>query len=129
MTVSDPGGRYVISCEQLAELSLDSLQNYGLDEAEFGPDVPLLPPPTLNFNVSHGSQKSLLITKRSMTPGELALLYTAACAGRTKYPATSGMPWHEATGIPNILRGSWLNPSTRSVALTTSLPKFSVFGR
>ena len=67
MTVSDSGGRYVISCEQLAELSSDSLQNYGLDEAEFGPDGPLLPPPTLNFIVSHGSQKSLLNTKRSMT--------------------------------------------------------------
>jgi hypothetical protein len=133
-TASDSGRRYVISREQLAEPSLGSPQNRDLvkapDEAEFGPDEPLLPPPALNLNVSHGSQKSLLNSERSMTPGndpELALLYTAqrVQVGPSTQPP-SGAPWH---GMPNFLRRSWLNPRTRSATPTTASPKSSFFGR
>ncbi|KAI0246792.1 hypothetical protein BJV78DRAFT_1157633 [Lactifluus subvellereus] len=136
-TAGDSGRRYIISREQLAEPSSGSLQNRDLvkapDEAELGPDEPLLPPPTLNLNVSHGSRKSLLNSERSMTPGndpELALLYTAqrVQVGQSSQPPSES-PWHGSIGIPSILRRSWLSPRTRSATPSTSSPKSSFFGR
>lgn len=123
------GGRHIISREQLAEApvspqSPDFLKSP--EEAELGPDAPLLPPPAFNFNISHGSRKSLLPSERSMTPGndpESAMLYTAqrVRVGKNAVPSSSsGTSWPEAIGISSILRRSWLNPKTRSATPTTT---------
>jgi hypothetical protein len=68
-----------------------------------------------------------------MTPGndpESALLYTArrVQVGQSSH-TSSGTPWREAIGIPNILRRSWLNPKRRSATPSTSSPKSSFIAR
>ena len=132
------GGRHFISREQLAEASV-SPQSPDFpkspEEAELGPDAPLLPPPAFNLNVSHGSRKSLLPSERSMTPGndpESAMLYTAqrVRVGKNAVPSSSsGTSWPEALGIPSILRRSWLSPKPRSDTPTTVSTKSSLLAR
>ena len=132
-----PGGRHIISREQLAEAPV-SPQSPDFpkspEEAELGPDAPLLPPPAFNLNVSHGSRKSLLPSERSMTPGndpESAMLYTAqrVRVGKNAVPSSSRASWTEAIGIPSILRRSWLGPRTRSATPTTPSTKSSLLTR
>ncbi|KAH9050349.1 hypothetical protein EDB83DRAFT_1370116 [Lactarius deliciosus] len=115
-------GRHIISPEKLAEVPVSPQSP---EEAELGPDAPLLPPPAFNLNVSHSSRKSLLPSERSMTPGndpESALLYTAqrVRVGKNAVPSSSGTSWPEAIGISSILRRSWLSPRTRSATPTTT---------
>ncbi|KAH9010087.1 hypothetical protein EDB83DRAFT_2530929 [Lactarius deliciosus] len=115
-------GRHIISPEKLAEVPVSPPSP---EEAELGPDAPLLPPPAFNLNVSHSSRKSLLPSERSMTPGndpESALLYTAqrVRVGKNAVPSSSGTSWPEAIGISSILRRSWLSPRTRSATPTTT---------
>ncbi|KAI9434361.1 hypothetical protein H4582DRAFT_1979281 [Lactarius indigo] len=118
-------GRHIISHEKLAEVSASPQSP---EEAELGPDAPLLPPPAFNLNVSHSSRKSLLPSERSMTPGndpESAMLYTAqrVRVGKDGVPSSSsGTSWPEAIGIPSILRRSWLSPRTRSATPTPTTP-------
>ena len=126
------GGRHFISCEQLAEAPVSPHRPdfpKSPEEAELGPDVPLLPPPAFNLNVSHGSRKSLLPSERSMTPAsdpESAMLYTAqrVRVGKNAVPSSSsGASWLQGLGIPKILRRSWLSPKPRSetpTALSTN---------
>jgi hypothetical protein len=125
--------RHVISREQLTGAFSTSPQRPDTvkspDEADLDPDAPLLPPRTLNLNVSHGSRKSLLNSERSMTPGndpESALLYTAR---RVQVGQSSQLPSRPSwpIGIPNILRRSWLNPKPRSTTPTTSSLKSTSF--
>jgi hypothetical protein len=127
------GGRHIISREQLAEAP-GSPQSPDFpkspEEAEIGPDAPLLPPPAFNLNVSHSSRRSLLPSERSMTPGndpESAMLYTAqrVRVGKNAVPSSSGASWSETIGIPNILRRSWLSPKARSATPTTPSTKSS----
>jgi hypothetical protein len=123
----------VISREQLAEAFSTSLQGPDTvkspDEADLELDAPLLPPRTLNLNVSHGSRKSLLNSERSMTPGndpESALLYTARRVQVGQSSQSSSRPsW--PIGIPNILRRSWLNPKPRSTTPSASSLKSTSF--
>ncbi|KAH9046126.1 hypothetical protein EDB84DRAFT_1467770 [Lactarius hengduanensis] len=84
-------GRHIISPEKLAEVPVSPQSP---EEAELGPDAPLLPPPAFNLNVSHNSRKSLLPSERSMTPGndpESAMLYTAqrVRVGKNAVPSSS----------------------------------------
>ena len=129
--------RHIISREQLAEAS-GSPQSPDFpkspEEAELGPDAPLLPPPAFNLNVSHSSRKSLLPSERSMTPGtdtESAMLYTAqrVRVGKNAAASSSGTSWPEAIGIPSILRRSWLSPKTPSATPTTMSTKSSLLAR
>ncbi|KAN0124148.1 hypothetical protein V8E53_015846 [Lactarius tabidus] len=132
------GARHVISREQLAQAPV-SPQSPDFpkspEEAELGPDAPLLPPPAFNLNVSHGSRKSLLNSERSMTPGndpESALLYTAqrVRVDKNAVPSSSsGTSWPDAIGIPSILRRSWLSPKPRSNTPTTLSTKSSLLTR
>lgn len=118
-----PGHRHIIPRKQLAEPSFP-------EEAEPGPDSPLLPPPAVNLDVSHGSRKSMLASERSMTPGndpESALLYTAQRVQVGKSAQSSG--WAEGIGMPNILRRSWLNPTRRAGTPSTPSQKSSFVGR
>ncbi|KAH9168668.1 hypothetical protein EDB89DRAFT_2245077 [Lactarius sanguifluus] len=116
-------GRHIISPEKLAEVPVSPQSP---EEAELGPDAPLLPPPAFNLNISHSSRKSLLPSERSMTPGndpESAMLYTAqrVRVGKNAVPSSSsGTSWPEAIGISSILRRSWLSPRTRSATPTTT---------
>ncbi|KAH9063586.1 hypothetical protein EDB87DRAFT_1602476 [Lactarius vividus] len=124
-------GRHIISPEKLAEASVSPQSP---EEAELGPDAPLLPPPAFNLNVSHNSRKSLLPSERSMTPGndpESAMLYTAqrVRVGKNAVPSSSGTSWPEAIGISSILRRSWLSPKTRSATPTTPSTKSSLLTR
>ena len=133
------GARHIISREQLAQAQ-DPVSPQSPDfpkspeEAELGPDAPLLPPPAFNLNVSHGSRKSLLNSERSMTPGndpESAMLYTAqrVRVDTNAVPSSSsGTSWPEAIGIPSILRRSWLSPR-RSNTPTTLSNKSSLLTR
>jgi hypothetical protein len=121
-----PGQRHIIPRKQLADASFPA-------EADPGPDAPLLSPPTVNLDASHGSRRSLLPSERSMTPGndpESALLYTAqrVHVGKSTEPSP-GTSWAEGIGMPSILRRSWLNPKRRSGTPTTASPKSSFFGR
>ena len=130
------GGRHIISREQLAELPV-SPQSPDFpkspEEAELGPDAPLLPPPAFNLNVSHSSRRSLLPSERSMTPGtdpESAMLYTAqrVRVSKNAAPSTSRASWSEALGMPSILRGGWLGKS-RSATPTTHSTQSSLLAR
>ena len=125
-SVPSLGQRHIIPRKQLAEASFP-------EEAEPGPDAPLLPPPTANLDVSHGSRRSLLPSERSMTPGndpESALLYTAQRVQvSTSTKSSPGTTWAEGIGMPSILRRSWLNPKRRSGTPTTASPKSSFVGR
>ena len=134
--VPSPGRRHIISREQLAELSSDlhpSSDPKPHEEADHDLDEPLLPPPTLNIDVSYGSRRSFLPSERSVTPGndpESAQLYTAQRVQVGQSAQSSpGTTWSESLGIPNILRRSWLNPQRRSATPTTSSPKSSLVGR
>jgi len=119
-----PGPRHIIPPKQLAEA-------VSPEEAEPGPDAPLLPPPAVNLDVSHGSRRSWLPSERSMTPGndpESALLYTAQRVQvGTSARSSPGSGW--ADGVPNVLRRSWLNPKRRSGTPTTPSQKSSFLGR
>ncbi|KAI9452523.1 hypothetical protein F5148DRAFT_1331069 [Russula earlei] len=138
-SIASPEQRHIISPEHFAEKpsgsrpSADFIKS--LEDPDLGPDEPLLPPPPVNLNISHGSRKSLMPSERSMTPGndpESALLYTAqrVQVGRsTQSRSSSGTPWASGIGIPSILRRSWLNPKTRSATPTNSSPKSSLIGR
>jgi hypothetical protein len=121
-----PGQRHIIPRKQLAEASFP-------EEAEPGPDAPLLPPPAVNLDASHGSRRSLLPSERSMTPGndpESALVYTAQRVQvSTSTHSSAGTTWAEGIGMPSILRRSWLNPTRRSGTPTTASPKSSFVGR
>jgi hypothetical protein len=121
-----PGPRHIIPPKQLADLTSP-------EEAEPGPDAPLLPPPAVNPDNSHGSRRSLLPSERSMTPGndpESARLYTAqrVQVGRSGQ-SSPGSTWAEAIGVPSVLRRSWLNPMRRSGTPTTTSQKSSFIGR
>jgi hypothetical protein len=120
------GPRHIIPPKQLAAA-------VSPEETEPGPDAPLLPPPTVNLDTSHGSRRSLLPSERSMTPGndpESALLYTAQRVQVGKSPQSStGSGWAEGIGVPNVLRRSWLNPRRRSGTPTTPSQKSSFLGR
>jgi hypothetical protein len=130
--VPPPGQRHIISREQLEEVSsalpMSSDLPRSQEEVDPGPDAPLLRPPPVNLNISHGSRKSLLASERSMTPGndpESAQLYTAQrvqVGQSTPSSPRSRSTWAEGLGIPNILRRSWLNPKPRSTTPTTSSP-------
>lgn len=126
--VPSPRRRHIISPEKLAELSSDlppaSDFSKHHEETDFDPNTPLLQPPTVVLNASHGSRRSLLASERSMTPGndpESALFYTAQRVQVGQSSSSSGI------GIGNILRRSWLNPKPRSATPTTSSP--SLVGR
>ncbi|KAI0261169.1 hypothetical protein BC834DRAFT_972946 [Gloeopeniophorella convolvens] len=132
--------RHIISRDQLSEMYPRSPQSPGFpgspEDTEPGPDAPLLPPPTVNANISHGSRKSLMPSERSMTPGndpESARLYTAqrVHVGRSPQASSSGShsPWPEAIGIPSILRRSWLNPRTRPTTPSSVSPQSSFASR
>jgi hypothetical protein len=136
-TASD-GARHVISREQLAQAPVSPPSPdfpKSPEEAELGPNAPLLPPPAFNLNVSHGSRKSLLNSERSMTPGndpESAMLYTAqrVRVDKNAVPSSSsGTSWPDAIGIPSILRRSWLSPKPRSNTPTTLSTKSSLLAR
>ena len=120
------GQRHIIPRKQLAEVSFP-------EDAEPGPDSPLLQPPAANLDISHGSRRSLLPSERSMTPGndpESALLYTAQRVQvSTSTHSSPGTTWAEGIGMPSILRRSWLNPMRRSGTTTTASPKSSFVGR
>ena len=119
-----PKPRHIIPPKQLAEAISH--------EMEPGPDAPLLPPPAVNLDASHGSRRSLLPSERSMTPGndpESALLYTAERVQIGKSARSSpGSGWAEGIGVPSVLRRSWLSPKRRSGATTPS-QKSSFVGR
>ena len=121
-----PGPRHIIPPKQLAEMT-------SIEEAEPGPDAPLLPPPAVNPDTSHGSRRSLLPSERSMTPGndpESALLYTAQRVQVGKSTQSSpASTWAEGIGVPGILRRSWLSPKRRSGTPTTTSQKSSFLGR
>ena len=121
-----PGPRHIIPPKQLAEA-------VSPDETEPGPDAPLLPPPAVNPDASHGSRRSLLPSERSMTPGndpESALVYTAQRVQvGTSVQSSPGSTWAEGIGVPSILRRSWLNPRRRSGTATTPSQKSSFVGR
>jgi len=126
--VSSPRRRHIISREQLAELSSDLPPTSDFskphEETDLDPNTPLLQPPTVVLNPSHGSRRSLLASERSMTPGndpESAQFYTAQRVQVNQSSSSSGI------GIGNILRRSWLNPKSRSATPTTSSP--SLVGR
>ena len=68
--VSSPGRRHIISREQLAKMASDLSPTFpSHEETDLDPKTPLLQPPTVVLNASHGSRKSLLASERSMTPG------------------------------------------------------------
>lgn len=121
-----PGPRHIIPPKQLAEA-------VSPEETDLGPDAPLLPPPVVNLDNSHGSRRSLLPSERSMTPGndpESALVYTAQRVQVGKSARSSpGSTWAEGIGVPNVLRRSWLNPKRRSGTPTTPSQKSSFVGR
>jgi hypothetical protein len=121
-----PGRRHIIPPKQLADA-------VSPEETEPGPDAPLLPPPAVNLDTSHGSRRSLLPSERSMTPGndpESALLYTAQRVQVGKSAQSSpGSTWAEGIGLPSVLRRSWLNPKRRSGTPTTPSQKSSFVGR
>ena len=121
-----PRPRHIIPPKQLADAVTP-------DETEPGPDAPLLPPPAVNLDTSHGSRRSLLPSERSMTPGndpESALLYTAqrVQVGRSAQ-SSPGSGWAEGISVPSVLRRSWLNPKRRSGTPTTPSQKSSFVGR
>lgn len=121
-----PGLRHIIPPKQLVEA-------ISPEETEPGPDAPLLPPPAVNPDASHGSRRSLLPSERSMTPGndpESALLYTAQRVQVGKSAQSSPVStWAEGIGVPSVLRRSWLNPMRRSGTATTPSQKSSFVGR
>jgi hypothetical protein len=121
-----PGPRHIIPPKQLVDA-------VSPEETEPGPDAPLLPPPVVNLDASHGSRRSLLPSERSMTPGndpESALLYTAERVHVGKSAQSSpGSAWAEGIGMPSVLRRSWLNPRRRSGTPTTPSQKSSFVGR
>jgi hypothetical protein len=121
-----PGPRHIIPPKQLVAAIAP-------EETEPGPDAPLLPPPAVNFDASHGSRRSLLPSERSMTPGndpESALLYTAERVQVGKSAQSSPVStWAEGIGVPSVLRRSWLNPKRRSGTATTPSQKSSFIGR
>jgi hypothetical protein len=121
-----PRPRHIIPPKQLADA-------VSPEETEPGPDAPLLPPPAVNLNTSHGSRRSLLPSERSMTPGndpESALLYTAQRVQvGSSTPSSPGSGWAEGISVPNVLRRSWLNPKRRSGTPTTPSQKSSFVGR
>jgi hypothetical protein len=123
---SRPGPRHIIPPKQLAEA-------ISPEETEPGPDAPLLSPPAVNPEASHGSRRSLLPSERSMTPGndpESALVYTAQRVQVGKSAQSSpGSTWAEGIGLPSVLRRSWLNPRRRSGTATTPSQKSSFVGR
>ncbi|KAI0247683.1 hypothetical protein BJV78DRAFT_1243176, partial [Lactifluus subvellereus] len=77
------GTRDAQSTARLVDTPRRSHESAGPIRIALAPDskaTPLLPPHTLNLNVSRGSRRYLLNSERSMTPGndpELALLYMA----------------------------------------------------
>jgi len=126
--VPPPRRRHIISREQLAEISSDLPPDSDFskphEETDLDFNTPLLQPPTVILNPSHGSRKSFLASERSMTPGndpESAEFYTAQRVQVGQRTSSSGI------GIGNVLRRSWLNPKPRSTTPTTSSP--SLIGR
>jgi len=118
-----PRQRHIISREQLAELSFDLPPGSDFskphEETDLDPNAPLLQPPAVILNASHGSRKSLLASECSTIPGkdsESAEFYTAQCVRVGQSTSSSGVR------IINILRQSWLSAKPRSATRTTSSP-------
>ena len=120
------GQRHIIPPKELAEA-------VSPEEAEPGPDAPLLPPPVVNLYATHGSRRSFLPSERSVTPGndpESALVYTAQRVQVGKSAQSSpGSAWAEGIGVPSVLRRSWLSPKRRSGTPTTPSQKSSFVSR